>query len=273
MMYKTYNKQYAWQNNILVFWQLFQRDVRVHLLNAPGFFINYGLVRPLLYAFAFAYLQANALFGANAIRMGTVMFVGNAILIALVASYQLMSELLYDLEGDRFVSYQLTLLNPRVLLIERILFTAFFSFLVLLPFYPVAKLFLQAQFDTSNCSYFSAVLMLLCGSLCSASYSACSLLALKSSRQIGSLWSRYNNVLLSFGGFWVPLHIITAYWPLLGGIIRYTPFVYFSEGLRQAVIGGPDYLSIGLCISMLMLFSLLFTAIACWLFQRWTDHI
>jgi ABC-2 type transport system permease protein len=256
-----------------VFWALIVRDLNVYASDFKRYLINYTLSFPLIYSFAFAYIQAQVFFGKQGPRLGSIMFAGNIIIPILVVTYKQAIELLFDLENERFVDYQMSVLSARLIILERIVFTTFFTFIMTLPFYPVAKLFLGSYFITSNASIMGALAVLFAGSFCCAGYHHYATMLMKNTSQLGTLWSRVNHPLISFGGFWVPLYIMSAYAPWFGKLALLNPLIYISEGLRTAIIGGPEFLPLKVCVPALLGFGIVFLAFTWRSFKQRVDPL
>ena len=260
-------------SSVLIFWQFFKRDIHVHVKNIQDYILNYVISFPILFGITFAFLMGRIYFEKGADASGTLLFAGNIIIVLMLLTYKEAITLLFDLKGSRIIDYQITLMHPRLVILERIVFSALFTFIMSLPFFPVAKLVLWSHFDTSNASWPALILMLFFGSFCVASYHQCAALVLESPEQISSLWARMNNVLISFGGFWVPWYAIYQYDPLLGSIVRINPILYITEGIRQALIGGDQFFGIAHCVAMLSLFTCIFILASWYLFKKRVDHI
>ena len=264
----------AYKNQALIFLRLMQRDwyqYRQRILNY--YLINYTLIYPALYAFSFGYLQANIFFGHSDPLKGTILFVGNFLLVVIVLSFNLGLDLLFDLEHDRTVDYQMTVINPRLIIIERILFTSLFTFFILLPYYPVAKLLLGAFFITSSLSIPKVLTILYASSLMCSAYNHLVACMLPSSDSIGIFWRRVNTPLFMLGGFWVPWYVLQKFSPWLGAVAMLNPFLYVTEGMRQAVLNNALFFSFWHSLGMLLVFTIIFTYSALWKFKKRVDHI
>lgn len=259
--------------SLRVFINFLWRDAYVHGKHFGRHFINYCLLYPIIYAFCFAYLQTNTYFGQGNTRIGTILFCGNIMLIMMIATYRETVALLFDLENDRFIDYQVTILNPRLVIFERIFFTSLFTFILAIPFFPVGKLVLGSSLETDATSWHWVYIILYLGSVCCTAYHQLATLLLKKGNQLTSLWSRVNHVLINLGGFWIPLHVMQKYSRILGTIVYANPLLYISEGLRQAVVTGPEFLPLWLCALMLILFSIIFTILCLYQFKKRIDHL
>ena len=248
------------------------RDSYVESRMAKDLIINYGLLWPIPYAVALGYIQVGANFGGDP-TLRAVMFAGNILLLNVVVNHLQTIPLLFDLEGDRYVDFQRIVLDPRLVILQRIIFSALFGFLAMAPFFPMSKLLLQSALETSHTNWPALFLVLLCGSFCSAAYNMVVILFIPSSRELWSFWNRVQNVLVSLGGFWIPWYITNQFSGLLAKAVLLTPFVYFSEGLRQAIIGGEKFLPLSICLGGMLAFTALFTLVSFVLFKRKVDYV
>ncbi len=248
------------------------RDFTLGWKSKNSYLINYILIYPMLYAFTFLYLQSNIYFGAHQQAMGTAIFVGNILLALITLSNKYTNELMFDLEQNRFIDYQISLLPPRFVLLERITFAALCTFLMLMPYFPVAKLVFRDQFVTTNTSWIALEIMVFVGAFFCSSYNLLMSCILRTA-QISQFWIRINQPLLILGGFWVPRYIIQQFSPLLGALTYLNPLMYVTEGLRQAAIGGNQFLPLWICLVMLLLFTCLCIITSFYFFKKRTDHI
>lgn len=261
------------KHTLLIFLQFLRRDFYVHGRRIGNLIFNYSIIYPLLYAFAFAYIQTNVYFGHSNATQGTMLLAGNISLIVMVITFQYAFDLLLDLEHDRFIDYQMTILHPSLIIIERIIFSSLFAFLLAVPFFPLTKLLLQDNMDTHNTAWLPMFIVMYVGALCCAAYHQLAIILIKHSDSISLLWSRVNIPFITLGGFWIPFYIINDYSPLLGNCIRINPILYFSEGMRQTLVGGQQFFSLSLSIFMLTVFSIIFCAASMILFKKRVDHI
>jgi len=256
---------------IQVFLQFFYRDLYVHTQQLPAHLINYSIIYPTLYIFAFAFLQTEIYFGGQT-QVGATVFSGTCLVPLLVMVFHITFDLLFDLEKNRHIDFQITVLDPRLILIEQILFASFFTFLIMIPFFPLARIFASSYIDLSNISWSSLFIILYLGSLCAAAYHKLAAVLL-TVQKISMFWTRVNHILLVLGGFWIPLHIVRQFSPTLGFLLRFNPVVYLTEGLRQSVVGGSQFLPLWQCATALFILSIIFTLLCFYFFKRRVDHI
>lgn len=257
--------------NAHLFLQFMYRDFYLQKQLLINHIVNYSLIYPILYIFCFAYLQTQIYFHGQT-QIGTMVFSGTCIVPLLVMTFHITFDLLFDLEKNHHTDYQITAIDPRLLLTEQILFSSFFTFFIMTPFFLLAKVFASSFIDLSNIHWPSLFLILYLAALCFSAYHklAATVLTVK---KISIFWTRVNYVLMILGGFWIPLHVMREFSPILGFLIRFNPFVYVTEGLRQSIIGGSRFLPLYQCASALFVLSVIFTLLSFHFFKKRVDHI
>lgn len=261
----------AFRHTLTVFLQFMRRDLFTKRKQLFDNLLNYSLFYPLIFAVQSGYFQGQANFSTPSPSLNTVLFAGNIVLVLLLFTYKQNIELLFDLEGKRFIEYQITMLNPFLVLLERVLFTGLYAFCIALPYYPMGKLILGSYVDMGHTNWPQLLALLFAGSMCLSAYHLLAAIVLKRTADIGALWSRINSALLVFGGFWVPLWAIEKYSYTLGKLVYLNPCIYLTEGAKGAITGSNAYLPFWLCLSMLFAFSGLFLALSWWKFKQRTD--
>jgi ABC-2 type transport system permease protein len=249
------------------------RDCYVQSQNASHFIINNIMLYPIIQGITFLYLQPSILFPERTASLNMILFIGNILLLMMVLSYRMTIPLLFDLDQDRFIDYQIRTLRPHLVLLERIIFTSLFTWLLLAPAFPLVGFYFPAYFDTSATSWWRVMLILYCGSLFCAAYHTFMACWLKSPRDIRRLWIRYNQILFQLGGYTIPWHIIDQTSPVLGYITRLNPMMYITEGLRQAFLNDARFFPYWQCIGGLLFASGCMTILAWRTFKKRVDHI
>jgi ABC-2 type transport system permease protein len=244
---------------------VYGKDIRTHA-------INYVFLYPLVLGICFAYLQKNIYFGADEIEKGTILFLGTITTPLLLLAFKAVIELLLDLEGNRFINYQLTIVPAPLIIIQRIFFASLYTFFLAVPYLPMVKLFLGNHLATGNALWPPFVCLMYASSLCCASYTMLAIILL-SVKTLGSFWIRVNWVLMNLGGFFVPLAVIQKSYPWIQCIAYANPLLYIMEGTRSAILGTNQFISVYWCIPILLLFSVAFTALSCRFFKKRVDHL
>jgi ABC-type polysaccharide/polyol phosphate export permease len=249
------------------------RDFYIYLKHVPDFAINNVLLYPIIQGLTFLYLQPSIFFGGHNPNVNTMMFIGNILLLMMVLTYKMTIPLLFDLDQNRFIDYQISIMRPHLVLFQRILFTSFATWLLLAPAFPIVQLYFPTYFDTSATSWWKVMLALYCGSLFCAAYHTFMACTLSSPRDIRRLWIRYNQLLFQLGGFSIPWHIVNKASPILGYLTRLNPMMYITEGLRQAFLNDARFFPYWISIGVLLIASWGMTMLAWRSFKKRVDHV
>lgn len=252
--------------------QLMRRDFVVQKSKLKDQFINVIFLHPILWSIA-NLIQTNIFFGAKSPWYATVLFAGAPTLPLLLISYHTVFELFYDLEGNRFINYQLSLLDARFILIERLIVSTIICFLSLVPYYPISYFFvLKSHVSFHNVQWGLAYLLLFLASLCLSAYHLCAAVMLRK-ETLNILWNRVNHTLMALGGVWIPSSLLKQWWEPTEYFLLFNPLHYISDGLRGIIVPSPDFMPyqqsvIGLCV-----LSILFTITAIKSFRKRVDHV
>ncbi len=266
------NQLTPWNYYSKVFWQLLQRDIFVYSKRLSTYGINFAVFYPIVYAISWGYLQINTYLGTDN-SFGSVLFIGNVLTIFTSLTFDIAFVYLYDKEHDRFIDYQMLQIKPVLVLLERILFATLFTFIITIPFFPISKLILRSLFDVHNLNWMHLAAVMFCGSLMSAAYNFCAVTIMTSTKQTEHFWMRFNIPLFTLGGWWAPWFVIKDFNTYLGNIIKFNPFMQITEGLRRAITGNELFLPISFCCATMLVYSALFTLVACYFFKKRLDHI
>lgn len=248
--------------NLSIFIQFIKRDIYVFSNNITRYIINYSLIFPLLYALTFGYIiPVTSFSNANLISI-SLLLPSSLIFLFLSLNFNQNIFMLLDLENNKYVEFQTLLLKPRLIILQKIIVSSFFTTIFLLPFFGVSKLILQNSFDTSQLSIFKLIIIILFSSITAASYVILSILYMKDSHQIGNWWRRMNTPLTMLGGTWVPWATMSKVSSTLGFVTLFNPFIYITEGLRGAILGTNLFIPFYYCLAALTCFTFIFINLA-----------
>ena len=256
-----------------IFWQFLKRDIYIHAKRLSTYLINFVLLYPMVYIICYGYIQARSYFGVDQPTQSTIFFCGTILLLIMSLTFELTIGLLFDMENERTIDYRMILLDPKLVLLEQIVFTSGLTFLLMAPFFPVAKLFLGSALETTNASWPLIGLFLLLSCICFSAYHVFIACALNNSKQIVHLWMRGNWPMISMGGFWVPWYTMYHYSPVLGKLLLVNPVIYATEGIKHSFVPSGEFIPVGYCIGALILFSCIFIVAAWHIFKKKVDHI
>lgn len=259
--------------NFFIFLQFLRRDFYTRFKQFKNYLINYSIIYPILHAGTLGYLASYTLFDHPSAQLATILFAGSSLFVLLDITFEATFGLLFDLETDRFIDYQLSLLNPRLVILEHIVFATLFAFVLLAPFFGITTILLHNFFDFSNASWLQVYIILLLSCFVCSSYQQLGALMIKNSHRIVQYWVRVNIPLTLLGGLWTPYGVIKQYSPTLGYVMLVNPLTYITEGLRQALVGGPMFMPFWFCSCMLIILSIICIVATFWFFKKRVDHI
>ena len=260
------------KRSLHIFVHFLQRDALLVRPMLSRYIINNVITLPLLVIFNDGYVMQMSLFGTNA-DLNTMRFVGSLLLPLLTLTFTMATTLLYDIEHNRFIDYQITVLDPALVILERIVFNAFFTFMLMVPFYPLCKVLLGTKFVTMHTSWPLLFVVLFLASFTASAYHIAAMCILPNSSMFIRLWARVSAPLFLLGGFVAPWAVMYEISPVVAYVLLFNPFMYISEGIRQAIVGGPCFFSAMTCVSALMLFCILLCGVALWFFKKRMDHV
>lgn len=256
----------------LIFLQFMRHDFYGYSKKLPTLMTNFCVIYPLTFAFAFGYLMPNVLFGPDPVK-ATVLLAGHTVINILVLAYSINMMLLFDFDGDRYIDYQVTLLNPRLVLLQRMLFAALFSGLATLPFFPIVKLVLGNNLATANTSWPLVFTMIMVGALLCSSYTILLACAISNPRNLTRFWLRVNFILITLGGLFAPWCVMKQFSPYLAYLVLLNPLIYITEGIRYSLTLNTQFLPTSVCIPVILSYALVFMTLAWYFFKKRMDHI
>lgn len=259
--------------NFRIFLQLILRDFFVFSKRIKHYGVNHLFINPLLAIITFGYIQPGIYFGPGHSKISIVLLVGTFCNSMISFCYTLMYPFSFDLEGDRFADYQMTLLPPRWILAKHILFPALLAMLVSVPFFPLAFAVLPMYFKDLNTNWPALITVVIAAALTCSSYVMVALCMIKKANNVRHFWLRLNWPLVVIGGLWIPWHLLDAHLPWLGTIALFDPFTYFTEGIRSALIGSGQFINHTFCIVALLISFCIFSLVASYFFKRKMDHV
>jgi len=166
--------------------------------------------------------------------------------------------LLSDIDGDRIISYQLTLPVPSwLILMKKIVYYAINALSLAICVTPIGKIVLWNQFDLTKIRIIPFILMLIVTSIFYGTFTLWLTARAKNMATIGNVWMRFLFPMWFLGGFqfsWAVLYKIS---PILAYLNLLNPLTYVMEGTRAALLGQQDFISVWICILALSIFSIL----------------
>jgi hypothetical protein len=167
-------------------------------------------------------------------------------------------DLVSDFEGDRVISYNLTLAIPSWVAIASKAAYYFIIYTILaLLMIPIGKLCLWNQFDLTLVDYpklFLSILVL-------SGFYACFVLWVASMitnmAKMGNVWSRFIFPMWFLGGFqfsWIAFYKTL---PAIALINLINPMIYITEAVRVALLGQEGFINFWACLLAIIIFAAL----------------
>lgn len=176
--------------------------------------------------------------------------------------YSFSAPLIADITGERKITYELMLPIPTGLVFLRMMISfmlqAVSTSCVIIP---LGKLFLGNQFDLTNISIFKTIVMFIAGSFFVSSFGIFIVSIIHHMGQISSVWTRFLFPLWMLGGFNFSWQSMNTMIPIISYITLLNPMIYFHEGFRGAILGESGFISVIICVPILIGFSILFSLV------------
>lgn len=156
--------------------------------------------------------------------------------------------LIVDFEGDRHVSYLLTLpVNPSVVWWSMICAYSLMGIILSILMLPFGKLLLFNSFSLATISWFKFAVILILANIFYGVFTFTVTAHVGDMSKMENVWSRFIFPMWFLGGFqfsWASIYKLS---PVLAYILLCNPIMFIMEGTRAAVLGAPDCLPWGLC--------------------------
>lgn len=214
-----------------------------------------------LFDSAFVLLTILVVFGYFMAPYGLGEDYGPFILFSAIASFGFFGtvgkvfRLISDIDGDRTISYTLTLPLPSWLVFSYIgFFWALESTIMSVFLFPLGKLILYKQFDLSQISLWKLVPMYLTMNIFYGFFSLWMCGILKKIGDVEHLWIRVINPIIMFGAFYNSWSAMYHVAPTVALIDLINPVVYVMEGMRTAGLGLASPIPFWACLAVLWAF-------------------
>lgn len=246
-MFKLWGYDPAWC------WSVFKTMLLVDFEQARGTFVGKLIDR-------FAWMMSSVLVAAYlwpvmgmTTEFGKIILAGVLASIGVIEAYSIIALIIADLEGDRAISYYLTLpIPPALVFIRMLVYNALFFTAVCLVLFPACNLFLPAPIAYSMVHWPKFIVTLLCTNFFHGALILWAATCVADMRMLGKVWSRLLHPLWFFGGFQFTWLAACKKSVWLGYLVLLNPLMHASEGMRSALIGGDGYLPFWVSTSVLV---------------------
>lgn len=167
-------------------------------------------------------------------------------------------DLVSDFEGDRVISFDLTLAIPSwlALLSKTAYYFIIYTILALLML-PIGKLCLWNQFDLASVHYPKLILAICAINLFYASFALWIASRVPNMAKMGQVWMRFIFPMWFLGGFqfsWISSYKTIPSFALVNLI---NPMIYITEAVRVALLGQDGFINFWLCLMAILFFALI----------------
>ncbi len=163
-----------------------------------------------------------------------------------------------DFEGDRTISYYLTLPGtPAVVFGSTVCFYTLIGVFLSIIIIPFGALLLYNSFDLSQVFWLKTVIIMILSNVFFGVFALLITAYVGNMSKMRNVWSRFIFPLWILGGFQFSWAVVNKISVPLSYVMLCNPIIYIMEGFRAAMLGQDGFLSWSLCCGALCLFTLL----------------
>jgi len=180
--------------------------------------------------------------------------------VGLFEVYGNVTKNIMDFEGDKSISYYLTLPTRPIIVFSS--FVAFYALVgTILSFlvFPFGLLILKNSFDLSAVSWFKFFVMIVISNIFFGVFTLLVTSSVGTMGKMRNVWSRFIFPLWILGAFQFSWNVIYGMSVPLSYIMLINPIVFVMEGMRASLLGQVGYISWWVCVGALIVF-----IIGCW---------
>jgi len=253
-----------------IFWQLLKTDLLIYKQNVKDQIIDvliWVIPLTLVYTYIFPQIGMTKDFGSFYV-------VGTMVSVAVFNIWNAATVFVADLEGDKAISYPLTLPMPSKLYFIKLAVgyackTIVTSFLML----PLGKLLLWNKINFANISIFKFILIFLSINLFVGIFAIFAISVPKNIRTLDSILMRIIFPLWFLSGAEFSWQTLYGFSTWLAFLLFFNPFLYLMEGARAAVLGQADYLNFWICLAVIWVGGVLFGLVGIRRLKRNLDFV
>lgn len=250
----------------------FYRDYIVHKESFKANLINYGILWPITFGFSFAVLRKNIFFASTQNEyFGSIVLVGSIVVPMMVVGYFVTFELMFDLESRKHVLFQTSIMHPRLVLFQKLIFATLYTFCISMLFFPASTVFLGNNFVIQSPAWIKLTLFMFLATftMCAIQQTCAILLKMQ---QLDAFWIRFNGVLMNMGGAFVTTSPLLRT-PIGGKLLFFNPVLHMTEGIRGILYPGNTIINVYICTTYLCIVAVVTILIGWHSFKKRVDHI
>lgn len=251
-----------------IFSQLVRRDLVVFRKKYIGKLVDI-LITFTVWVLVFGYLLP--LLGMEA-GYGVFIMVGAIASFGIFEIIGQASQVIFDIQGDRTISYLLLLpLRSTTIFTYMVVSWALQSLLIALPLYFVGKFLFWETFELGAISWGHFIPALLTTNLFYGAFALWIIAALGNVTDVTRLYFRFINPLFLLGCYFTTWHLYYEVSPGVAYILLLDPLTYVMEIMRASIIGQEGYLPYWFSFGALWVFIIACTAHATRRLRRQLD--
>jgi len=251
------------------FGALMWRDMAVFIPMWKDRFIN-AIIWCVLTLLIFEYIMPQA----GLANYAVFMCIGTAATVGFFEVTENVSRFIADLEGERSLSYYLTLPLPQWAVFVRIaLSNALQALTVAGCFLPISKLLLQSRFPLDAMSYGKFFIIFTLAHLFYGFLSLLIAVQVESLYTMSNVWMRFIYPLWWLGGYQFSWSVLYKVNPYIAYVNLLNPLVWILEGVRASILGQEGYLPFWMCVAVVTLYTAIVGLIGIRLLMRRLDCV
>lgn len=236
-------------------WFRLRDRVRTDIVNALFFW-------PVTYAICSGYCAPVTYFGPNP-KQATLFFAGMFLLVVFIFSYTYALFIMQEQIGGKLLQYQVSVTSFFAVYSARFIVGMGRTMLMLLPFFPMAKLVLGVQLYTDELSWVALCGVITVGAFLGTAYGLFLTTMLKGLIDADNAWARYIEPLLWLGGLSAPLSVLFATSSIFGYAALCNPFMYVTEAVRGLFLPALNaFIPLPFCMAVVIGAGMLFTRLS-----------
>lgn len=183
--------------------------------------------------------------------------------VGLFEIYSNVTKHVMDFDGDRTISYYLTLpTKPWVILGSFVTFYALVGIVLSILLIPFGKLVLYNTFSFAHVSWLKAFSMIVVSNIFFGIFTLTITTHVGTISKMRNVWARFIFPTWILGCFQFSWAVAYGILPILAYVMLCNPIVFVMEGMRASLLGQSGYLPWHICFSALIIYSTL-----CWFYM------
>lgn len=205
---------------------------------------------------------------------GLFQFASIVAVVGLFEVYNSATKTIMDIDGDRNISYYLTLpASPALVLLAMACSYALISMMLTIVLLPFGKLILYNSFNGVTISWIRFIIMMILSNVFFAIFTVAMTAHVGTISKMRNIWMRFIWPLWFLGCYqfsWKAVYPLCAPFAYL---VLCNPITFITEGMRGALLGSADFLPWGICCAALSCYIVICWSYAYYKMKRLLDFV